>query len=37
MSILSPDSMVQACEPLGKYYEIRSAFTAGGDMSQYNG
>ena len=30
MSVLSSDPIAQACEPLGKYYEIRSAFTAGG-------
>lgn len=30
MSILSSDPIAQACEPLGKYYEIRSTFTAGG-------
>ena len=30
MSILSSDPISQACEPLGKYYEVCSAFTAGG-------
>lgn len=30
MGILSSDPISQACEPLGKYYEIRSTFTAGG-------
>lgn len=30
MSILSSDPIAQACEPLGKYYEVSSKFTAGG-------
>lgn len=30
MGILSSDPIAQACEPFGKYYEIRPKFTAGG-------
>ena len=30
MSILSSDSIAQACEPFGKYYEVRPRFAAGG-------
>lgn len=30
MSILSSDPIAQACEPFGKYYEVRPSFAAGG-------